>query len=168
MPLYALVNNATGTLVETRHEPDGWTAPAHKFGPGHPTQWVPVVDDEPPAHDPAAEYLTAGPAELRDGAWHRTQVALPRPVPEQVPLWALREVCALTTRAGQSVTIQAEIEAAIALLPEPNRSVALGRWERKDTIRRHDELTGALIQLLGLPDAEVDGYFRAAQARASA
>lgn len=88
--------------------------------------------------------------------------AVTAPVPETVPLWALREVCATTVRAGRSVSLKAEIDAAIQSLPEPQRTLAANRWEYKDTLRRADPIIAALVAGLGLPEAEVNDLFRAA------
>lgn len=164
MNTFALLRNATGDIEEYRQEAAGWSAPAHKFGPDYPTRWVPVVDLPVPAHDPATQIVVPTPAVLNGDVVERGWSVTARPVPEQVPLWALRQVCATTTRPNRNVTLKAEIDTAIAALPEPPRETALVRWEYKDTIRRSDELTLALAGLLGLTSSEVDGYFQSAAA----
>jgi hypothetical protein len=83
--------------------------------------------------------------------------AVPEPVSE-VQTWALREACMI---AGYT----AQIETAIAALPEPNRSVATNRWEYKPTIRRHDPIIDALAQILEWSTETVDALFASAHAR---
>lgn len=121
-----------------------------------------------PVNDTVPEGMVRTGWQLVAGVVQPVLEALPSPVafvPEEVPTWALREVCAATVRDGQSVTLHAEIEAAIAALPEPNRAIALNRWEYKPTMRRQDAVTLALIALLGLTEVAADDLFVAAQAR---
>jgi hypothetical protein len=95
---------------------------------------------------------------LRKG-WVETEPpVVPEPVPEipaQVETWALREACML---AGYT----AQIEAAIAALPMPQKSVAMNRWEYKTSIRRNDPLIAALIQILGWTGEQADALFQSA------
>jgi len=51
-------------------------------------------------------------------------VAVPEPI-TKVETWALREACMI---AGYT----AQIEAAIAALPMPQKAVAMNRWEVQD------------------------------------
>lgn len=133
---YGVYNAATNHLLTVVSEPCGELPPGYAF--------VPEADV---------------PANATRGALEAVVV------PEEVPTWALREVCAATVRAGQAVTLHAEIEAAIAALPEPHRAIALNRWEYKPTIRRQDAVTLALTALLGLTEGAADDLFVAAQAR---
>jgi hypothetical protein len=82
---------------------------------------------------------------------------LPEPmaVPQEVPMWALREVCVSRNHT-------AAINAALAGLPEPPRVKATLRWEYKDTISRGSSMISALQALLGWSDAYVDELFVAA------
>ena len=82
---------------------------------------------------------------------------LPEPVivPQEVPMWALKEVC--VTRNHTSA-----IDAAIASLPEPPRIKATLRWEYKDTISRGSSMISALQSILGWTNAYVDELFVAA------
>lgn len=82
---------------------------------------------------------------------------LPEPVvvPQEVPMWALKEVCVSRNHT-------AAIDAALAGLPEPPRAKATLRWEYKDTISRGSSIISALQALLGWSDAYVDELFVAA------
>lgn len=78
-------------------------------------------------------------------------------VPAEVPMWALKEVCLLKGHA-------ADIDAALARLPQPQQAVVRNRWENKDTISRSSGHITALRQLLGWTDHYVDELFSAAGA----
>jgi hypothetical protein len=82
---------------------------------------------------------------------------LPDPVvvPQEVPMWALKEVCVSRNHT-------AAIDAALAGLPEPPRVKATLRWEYKDTISRGSSMISALQALLGWTSAYVDELFVAA------
>lgn len=82
---------------------------------------------------------------------------LPEPVvvPQEVPMWALKEVC---VSRGHTTAINA----ALSGLPEPPRVKATLRWEYKDTISRGSSMISALQALLGWSDAYVDELFVAA------
>jgi len=83
-------------------------------------------------------------------------VAVPEPI-TKVETWALREACMI---AGYT----AQIEAAIAALPMPQKAVAMNRWEYKTEIRRGDPLIAALIQILGWTTEQADALFTSANA----
>jgi hypothetical protein len=76
----------------------------------------------------------------------------PVPVPQEVPTWALREVC--MTRGHT-----AAIEAALANLSEPQRTIAGNRWNHKPTISRASSLIAAMQAILGWTSAYVDELF---------
>jgi hypothetical protein len=80
---------------------------------------------------------------------------LPDPVPAEVPMWALKEVCML---GGYT----AEIEAAFVQLPQPQQSIARNRWENKDTLSRASAHIEAMRVLMGWSNDQVDEMFRAA------
>lgn len=78
------------------------------------------------------------------------------PVPETVQLYALRAVFALHG-------LTSKIDAAIAALPEPQKSIAFAHWNYGNTISRQHPLVLSLIALLGLSEDEADEIFRDAQ-----
>lgn len=77
------------------------------------------------------------------------------PVPDEIPRWALREVCVLRG-------LIPAIEAALQGLPEPTRTIALNRWHEKPTISRGSPMITALQGLLGWSNDYVDELFRSA------
>ena len=82
---------------------------------------------------------------------------LPEPVvvPQEVPMWALKEVCVSRNHT-------AAIDAALSGLPEPPRVKATLRWEYKDTISRGSSMITSMQALLGWTNAYVDELFVAA------
>ena len=82
---------------------------------------------------------------------------LPEPVvvPQEVPMWALKEVCASRNHT-------AAIDAALAGLPEPPRVKAMLRWEYKDTISRGSSMIALMQTRLNWNSAYVDELFVAA------
>lgn len=79
------------------------------------------------------------------------------PVPSEVPAWRLHAVAEI---AGLS----AGIDAVLAQLPEPSRTVAVAAWHKGTVIQRYAPTTLALAAALGLPNAQVDDLFRQAAA----
>lgn len=76
----------------------------------------------------------------------------PVPVPQEVPTWALREVCMIRGHT-------ASIEAALANLSEPQKTIANNRWSHKPTISRTSSLITAMQTLLGWTSTYVDELF---------
>lgn len=56
------------------------------------------------------------------------------------------------------------VDAAIAAMPEPQKSAAKIEWEYSNTVQRHNGFVSALGPALGLTDAEVDALFIAGAA----
>lgn len=83
--------------------------------------------------------------------------APPAPIPHEVPMWAIRAVLDL---AG----LTAPINAILAQLPEPDRTVVNRVWEYGNYIRRDSPAIVSLTVALGKTAAEVDAYFVAAVA----
>lgn len=79
------------------------------------------------------------------------------PVPVEVPAWRIKAVAKL---AG----LDTAIAAALAALPEPQRTVATAAWTEGNTIRRDAATVIALGQVLNLSDAQIDDMFRQADA----
>ena len=53
----------------------------------------------------------------------------------------------------------ADVEDAIAAMPEPPRELARIAWDHSQVIERHAQFTERLAAVLGLSDAEVDALF---------
>ena len=83
----------------------------------------------------------------------------PEPVrePREVALWRVKSILTLQGNAGG-------IDAAIAQLPEPKKTVATIAWEYAYTIDRWSETVAFIQQQLQLTDEQVDALFDAAEA----
>jgi len=153
---FAIITNATNAIVREFDAPEGYSAPAHKFGPDKVERVVLIVEVEPPALS-AGQVLerTEGvtETELRRG-W----VAVAAPVPQEVPTWSLREVCMIR---GHTAAIAAAIDA----LPEPPREIAKSRWNHKGTISRGSSMIAAMQAILGWTSTYVDELFIEAGAK---
>ena len=103
-------------------------------------EWVDSTQEKPTEAEVAAAMLLPDPVV----------------VPQEVPMWALKEVCVSRNHT-------AEIDAALAGLPEPPRVKAMLRWEYKDTISRGSSMITSMQSLLGWSNAYVDELFVASE-----
>jgi hypothetical protein len=89
-----------------------------------------------------------------------SMMLLPEPVtvPQEVPTWALREVCMIRGHT-------AAITAALANLSEPQRTIAGNRWSHKPTISRASSLLAAMQVILGWSSDYVDELFAEADSK---
>ena len=159
---YALINNADNTLISLHDQPADWLPEhvAHKFGPEFETRFVPVEYEGEIEHDTATHYLRRLDPVLEDGKWRYKWEVVEKPLPAEVPTWALQEVCEDTTY--NATNLKAAIDAAIENLPQPQKRKARNRWNRKPTIKRGDAIVAMLAAGLQLSDSTVDGLFRQA------
>jgi hypothetical protein len=88
---------------------------------------------------------------LRDG------VLVVEPTPEEIPLWAFRSSLVL---AGIT---EATVDAMLAELPQPARTVASIQWNYGNFIRRDHPLIDQLGGALGLTSEQINGVFRVAE-----
>ena len=159
---YALLRTSDDSLLSLHDQPDGWLPEhvAHKFGPEHEARFVPVEYEGEPAHDSVTHYLRRLDPVLEDGKWRYKWEVVEKPLPAEVPTWALQEVCEDTTY--NATNLKAAIDAAIETLPQPQKRKAKNRWNRKPTIKRADAIVSMLAAGLQLSDSTVDGLFRQA------
>ncbi len=151
---FAIVNNATNIVVREFGSGPDYVAPTHKFGPGKQDRVVRVLEAEPPTLE-AGQELQRATEELTETELRRGWVAVAKPAPQEVPMWALKEVCVSRNHTTA-------IDAALAGLQEPPRVKAILRWEYKDTISRGSSMITAMQALLGWSNAYVDELFVAA------
>lgn len=78
------------------------------------------------------------------------------PVPDEVPLWAFRASLVLG-----GVT-ESQVNALIAALPEPSKTVATIQWNYGNFIERGHALISQLGSDLGMTSAQIDDVFRTA------
>lgn len=83
--------------------------------------------------------------------------AAPTPVPAEVPMWSIRAILDL---AG----LTPSIDAILAQLPEPDRTIVNRVWQYGNYIRRDSPTIASLGSALGKTEDEVDAYFIAAAA----
>jgi hypothetical protein len=86
------------------------------------------------------------------------EIIEPEPVIEdyEVALWRIKSVLKL-------MGMDAQINAAIQGMPEPNRTVASIAWEYAYTIARRSATVAFVQQVLSLSDEQVDGIFEQAR-----
>ena len=108
-----------------------------------------TVRPDPPTYDPQTQ------AVRWDGSQWVVEAIPPPPVPESVPAHHIR-------RALSAAGLRAQVEAAIAALPEGHEM--RDDWEYTPTIRRDSVGVETLRVGLGLTTEQVDDVFRAAGA----
>jgi len=81
----------------------------------------------------------------------------PQRVPREVALWQAKAVM-----AGMGIT--AAVEAAIAAMPDPQRSVAQCAWANNAKLSRRGPTVAALAPALGLSGPQIDALFIQASA----
>lgn len=106
------------------------------------------VEAPQPPYDPATETC-----QWVDGAWVVSPIVVP--VPQQVPMWALRE-------AVMSAGEMTDVANALNGLPEPQKSIGWNRWEYKETIVRDSPIISMLQQELGWTNEHVDDLYKSA------
>jgi hypothetical protein len=87
----------------------------------------------------------------------RDGVQIVVPTPEEIPLWAFRSSLVL---AGIT---EATVDAMLAELPQPARTVASIQWNYGNFIRRDHPLIDQLGGALGLTSEQINGVFRVAE-----
>lgn len=78
-------------------------------------------------------------------------------VPLELPAWRVKVVAHLQGLAPA-------IDAALANLPEPQRTVATLAWSEGNVVRRDSPMVEQLAAGLGLTDQQIDQLFLAAEA----
>jgi len=85
----------------------------------------------------------------------RQIVAAADSVPQEIALWQFRSAVAM---AG----LNEAVVAAIAALPEPQKTIATEKWEYSNTVRRSHPMIVTLGAAVGLTPAQIDNIFRTA------
>lgn len=84
-------------------------------------------------------------------------IAPPVAVPAEI---TMRQARLVLMGAGKLTAV----DAAIAAMPEPQKSAAKIEWEYSNTVQRHNGFVSALGPALGLTESEVDALFIAGAA----
>lgn len=124
---------------------EAWSRdPFELFNPGYAQQFVSCPDD------------------VRAGwTYDGTNWAAPAPVPTPVPsVVSMRQARLALLQAGKL----AEVNAAIAALPSPDKEQAQIEWEYATEVERDSALVAQLAPALGLNAAALDALFTTAAA----
>ena len=107
---------------------------------------------------PIPDHVNHGDTTPDGGAtFFRNGVLVVEPTPEEIPLWAFRSSLVL---AGIT---EATVDAMLAELPQPARTVASIQWNYGNFIRRDHPLIDQLGGALGLTAEQINGVFRIAE-----
>jgi hypothetical protein len=107
-----------------------------------------IVPSAPPIHFVRAKW----DGELWIEGATPEEILEARPVPEQVPLWALKATLDLENKLGA-------VEAALDQLPEIVKKKAYWIWEYGNFIQRSSQTVGFIGQVLGMNKTEIDTLF---------
>lgn len=131
------------------------TTPSGNFGP---FKSIEVLEDRYRCDNTDLPFSVIGQGEIVE-ADTVTWPAPPAP-PIHIPT-------AVTMRQARLALLAAgllpSVDAAIAALPEPQKSAAKIEWEYSQEVQRHNGFVSVLAPALGLSDAQIDALFVAAQ-----
>ena len=124
-----------------------------------PSDFAAVAADLPEHHcERVMEVLGGDPAQALQALCNGTALPpMPPRVPREIPNWRAKVILA-------SMGLLKTVEAAIAALPEPDRTVASLAWGGDAKLARRGKTVLGLAAALGLSDAQVDDLFIAAEA----
>jgi hypothetical protein len=131
-------------------------SPLLLYGPG---DFSAAAGDEPEDHAARVlQLLGSDPATVLQALIDGTDLP-PRPprVPREIPNWRAKVILA-------QMGLLATIEAAIAVLPEPDRTVASLAWGGDAKLARRGKTVLGLAGALGLTSDQIDALFIAAEA----
>lgn len=125
----------------------------------------PVEPKDPPAHDSIAQTLSDS-AELIDGRWVQVWKVSDASQKEIAQRKAALVPASVTMRQARLALLGAGklsmVNAAIAAMPEPQKSAARIEWEYSGEVQRHNGFVSALGPALGLSPEQIDELFMAA------
>lgn len=133
-----------------------------------PDGYAPLADIAPPAHDPDTQRLEPL-APVKVGSTWEPRWQVVDLTPAEIAAIAKAKVPAsVTMRQGRLALLAAgklaQVDAAIASLPEPQKSAALIEWNYSNELQRGNAFVATLGAALGLSDAQVDQLFITAAA----
>lgn len=128
----------------------------------------PVEQTERPSYDPITQDLVRS-VEQQGGTWREVwTITDASSEAVQARLSAKRAGMVVTMRQARLALLGAgrlaEVEAALASLPSPEKEAAQISWEYAAEVRRISPLVSGLAPALGLDDAALDALFDAAAA----
>jgi hypothetical protein len=105
-----------------------------------------------PLYEDYLNYLTGGGVVEQTEFKTHEEILEARPVPEQVPLWALKATLDIENKLGA-------VESALDQLPEIVKKKAYWIWEYGNFIQRSSQTVGFIGQVLGMNKTEIDTLF---------
>ena len=123
-----------------------------------------------PAYNPDTQRIepAATPTERSGQAWLRGWVVVALTAAEMTAIAKAKVPASVTMRQGRLALLAAgklaQVDAAIASLPEPQKSAALIEWNFSNELQRGNAFVATLGAALGLSDAQVDQLFITAAA----
>ena len=160
--MYAVCNKQTGVVTyllntEPTLDADGMHGDVRACDITPETHMIVAVADAP------ADFV--GNAFRFDGAWHvADQAALDAEAERLASVW--RSDASVSMRQARLALLQAgklaDVDAAIAALPSPEKEAAQIEWEYAAEVKRTSKLVQSLTPALGLYEAEMDGLFKLA------
>jgi len=155
--LYALRQDNPNTSF-----PDGMTAEQY-------AEWdmVPVMVDPEPEFDGVYKELEAVGPTLVDGVWTQGWSVVDRdPEDVQETIEARRQGMRCSMRQARLALAEqgllSQVQDAISLIPEPDKTKVEIEWEYASTIDRNSSWVSVLQPALGLSDEQVDSLFKTA------
>lgn len=124
-----------------------------------PSDFAAVAADLPEHHcERVMEVLGGDPAQALQALCNGTALPpMPPRVPREIPNWRAKVILA-------SMGLLKTVEAAIAALPEPDRTVASLAWGGDAKLARRGKTVLGLAAALGLSSDQIDQLFIAAEA----
>ena len=123
-----------------------------------------------PAYNPDTQRieLTSTPVQRVGQPWLRGWVVVALTAAEMTAIAKAKVPASVTMRQGRLALLAAgklaQVDAAIASLPEPQKSAALIEWNFSNELQRGNAFVATLGAALGLSDAQVDQLFITAAA----
>ena len=118
-----------------------------------------------PAYNPDTQRieLTSTPVQRVGQPWLRGWVVVALTAAEMTAIAKAKVPASVTMRQGRLALLAAgklaQVDAAIASLPEPQKSAALIEWNFSNELQRGNAFVATLGAALGLSDAQVDQLF---------
>ena len=118
-----------------------------------------------PAYNPDTQRieLTSTPVQRVGQPWLREWVVVALTAAEMTAIAKAKVPASVTMRQGRLALLAAgklaQVDAAIASLPEPQKSAALIEWNFSNELQRGNAFVATLGAALGLSDAQVDQLF---------
>jgi len=123
-----------------------------------PEDFVAACPDEPEDFaQRVLQCLGSDPAATLQALVNGIQPELPPRIPREIPNWRAKAILA-------TMGLTAKVDAIIASLPEPQRTVVTAAWGGDAKLARAGATVTALGQALGMSAADIDQLFIAAEA----